>query len=294
MDDAAVILAAFIQRGQSCVTSRVRGQSMQEFSRLVSHSASIGVSAILALGFVLGMRHATDADHVIAVSTIVSRERRLSNAALIGALWGAGHTITIFAVGVGIILFTLVIPARVGLSMEFSVGLMLVLLGWWNLRGVNWRESMDRPVVDSTDLTVHSHADGVQHIHRAVDTSVHWMDGIFGGLTTYQWVRPVVVGLVHGLAGSAAIALLVLTTIHNSRWAVAYLLIFGIGTMVGMMFITVAMASALHYAGSRSAWINRRLALATGLLSLCFGLFIVYQTGFAHGLFTVHPTWTPQ
>jgi high-affinity nickel-transport protein len=260
---------------------------MQEFSGLVSHSASVGLFAVLALGFILGMRHATDADHVVAVSTIVSRERKVTGAAFIGALWGVGHTITIFAVGVGIILFTLVIPARIGLSMEFSVGLMLVLLGWWNLRGANWSAAADQPIV-------HTSTNGVPHSHRGAESSVRSMDKIFGRLTIYQWVRPLVVGLVHGLAGSAAVALLVLTTIHNSRWAVAYLLIFGIGTIAGMMVITVAMASALHYAGSRSAWIDRRLSLATGLLSVGFGLFIVYQMGFAHGLFTMHPTWIPQ
>ena len=100
--------------------------------------------------------------------------------------------------------------------------------------------------------------------------------------------------LVHGLAGSAAVALLVLTTLHNTRWAVAYLFIFGVGTIAGMMVITVAMASALNYAGSRSQWINRRLSLATGVLSVAFGLFLVYQMGFHHGLFTSHPVWTPE
>jgi high-affinity nickel-transport protein len=267
---------------------------MQEFSGLVSHSVSAGLLAVLGLGFILGMRHATDADHVVAVSTIVSRERKVSSAAWIGALWGAGHTMTIFAVGVGIILFTLVIPPRVGLSMEFSVGLMLVLLGWWNLRGVNWGEAAGQPVGDVSGSVVHTHNDGAPHSHRRAESSVRWMDRIFGRLTIYQWVRPLVVGLVHGLAGSAAVALLVLTTIHNSRWAVAYLLIFGVGTIAGMMVITVTMASVLHYAGSRSAWINRRLSVATGLLSVGFGLFIVYQMGFAHGLFTMHPTWTPR
>lgn len=267
---------------------------MQEFSGLVSHSASVGLFAVLVLGFILGMRHATDADHVVAVSTIVSRERKVSSAAWIGALWGAGHTMTIFAVGVGIILFTLVIPPRVGLSMEFSVGLMLVLLGWWNLRGANWREAADQALEDMPGSSTHTHADGANHSHSEGESSVCSMDRIFGRLTIYQWVRPLVVGLVHGLAGSAAVALLVLTTIHNSRWAIAYLLIFGVGTIAGMMVITVAIASALHYAESRSAWVNRRLSYATGVLSVCFGLFIVYQMGVVHGLFTMHPTWTPQ
>lgn len=246
---------------------------MGELSSLISHSASIGLIAVLGLGFVLGMRHATDADHVVAVSTIVSRERKVRSAALIGALWGAGHTVTIFAVGVGIILFTLVIPARVGLLMEFSVGLMLIALGWWNLRSLNLSGSSD-------------------HAHSA--SSIGSIDRRLGRWSIYQWIRPLVVGLVHGLAGSAAIALLVLTTIRNAGWAMSYLLIFGVGTIAGMMAITIVMASALRYAGSRSAWINRRLSFATGLLSVCFGLFIVYQMGFVHGLFTAHPAWTPR
>jgi len=96
------------------------------------------------------------------------------------------------------------------------------------------------------------------------------------------------------LAGSAAVALLVLTTLHNTHWAVAYLLVFGIGAIAGMMVITIALASALQYSSAKSAWLNRYLGAAAGLLSLAFGLFIVYQMGFVRGLFTHHPTWTPQ
>src|SRR6201987_5707488 len=92
--------------------------------------------SIIAIGFFLGMRHATDPDHVIAVTTIVSRQRNIKNAATIGVLWGVGHTITIFVVGAAIILFGLVIPPRVGLAMELSVGLMLILLGILNLSGI--------------------------------------------------------------------------------------------------------------------------------------------------------------
>jgi high-affinity nickel-transport protein len=236
------------------------------------------------------MRHATDADHVVAISTIVSRERRVRSAAWIGVLWGIGHTITIFAVGISIILFTLVIPPHIGLSMEFSVGLMLVLLGSLNLRGLSKAWHANAPTGSEPNI----HAGDSDHAHPVAERSVDAMDRWFGGWTLYQWLRPLVVGLVHGLAGSAAVALLVLTTVHDSSWASAYLLIFGLGTIAGMMVITVAMASALHYAGTRSEWINRRLSLATGLLSIAFGLVIVYQIGFAHGLFTNHPTWIPE
>lgn len=259
-----------------------------------SPSAAISLLSVLVLGFVLGMRHATDADHVVAISTIVSRERRIASAAWIGALWGAGHTLTIFGVGVGIIVFTLVIPPRVGLSMEFSVGLMLVLLGWLNLRGFS-RVSETHPQAPASQQSgLHPHGDVGAHRHPLAETTVGAMDSWLGRWTLYQWLRPLLIGLVHGLAGSAAVSLLVLTTLHNTRWALAYLLIFGGGTIAGMMVITIAMASALHIAGSRSAWIHRRLSVVTGLLSVAFGLFIVYQMGFAHGLFTSNPVWTPQ
>jgi hypothetical protein len=270
----------------------------------------IGLLSIVALGFFLGMRHATDPDHVIAVSTIVSRHRSVKHAAVIGGIWGVGHTLTILLVGGGIILFGWVIPTRVGLSMEFSVGLMLILLGVLNLTGIlGWITNNFTPAHFQDDHAgtlhshAHSHGDYVhthphahnpeRHPHDPTHAPVNWFDRRFGRIGLYNAVRPLVVGLVHGLAGSAAVALLVLTTIHDPKWAVAYLLLFGVGTIGGMMLITGAMGAPFAYAKSRARF-SDSLRIASGVISFGFGLFIVYQIGFASGLFTNHPHWTPR
>lgn len=266
--------------------------------------------SIVALGFFLGMRHATDPDHVIAVTTIVSRQRSIRHAAVIGALWGAGHTVTIMAVGSAIILFGLVIPPRVGLTMELSVGLMLILLGVLNLSGMmRWISETLTPMRLGPHAHAHLHAhphghgdyihshphghDPERHGHAEDATPVGWMDRTFGRLGLYQMVRPFAVGIVHGLAGSAAVALLVLTTIRVASWAVMYLLVFGIGTVAGMMLITAAIAVPFKFSEARFTRLNRGLGLASGLISLGFGLFIVYQMGFVNGLFGHNPTWVP-
>jgi sulfite exporter TauE/SafE len=231
--------------------------------------------AILTLGFFLGMRHATDADHVVAVSTIVSRKRSLRAAAPIGILWGLGHTLTILVVGGAIIVFGVVIPPRLGLSMELSVAFMLVLLGALNVRGV----------VHEARAIAHAHAhEGATREHpHASDTSE--MRGSF---------RPLFVGIVHGLAGSAAVALLVLGTIRNPVWGLAYLLIFGVGTIAGMLLITTAFAVPVVASARRFERLHTVLAVTTGIASVLFGMLLVYEIGFVHGLFTSHPQWTPQ
>jgi high-affinity nickel-transport protein len=120
------------------------------------------------------------------------------------------------------------------------------------------------------------------------------MDRLFGGIGFYQQMRPLVIGIVHGLAGSAAVALLVLTTIRDPRWAVAYLLVFGVGTIAGMMLITMSLASAFNFAVRRRMKFSRGLGLASGVLSLAFGLVIAYQMGIMSGLFSAHPHWIPK
>ncbi len=259
--------------------------------------------SVVLLGFFLGMRHATDPDHVIAVTTIVSRERTVRSAALIGTLWGVGHTLTVLLAGGAIILFELVIPPRIGLGMAFSVALMLIVLGLWNL--MDLRRWIGRPSApeevhshphnhgDYVHTHLHGHGPGA-HGHDEAGTSQAWLDRTLGRLGFYQALRPLVVGLVHGLAGSAAVALLVLATIRDPVWAMAYLVVFGIGTIAGMLLITAVLALPLAYTAHRFAATNRYLAVASGLLSLGFGIFLAYQIGVIDGLFTSHPRWTPE
>jgi cytochrome c biogenesis protein CcdA len=227
------------------------------------------LAAILALGFFLGMRHATDADHVVAVSTIVARERTLRAAAPIGVLWGLGHTVTIALVGGAIILFGIVIPPRVGLGMELSVALMLVLLGGLNVRSV------------LRDATAHAPS---RAGHPPATAEVH------GGRS----MRPLVIGVVHGLAGSAAVALLVLGSIRDVAAAAGYLLIFGAGTIAGMLLVTIALAVPIAAAARRFGRLHLGLRVATGVLSVVLGGVLVYEIGFVQGLFGPNPRWSPE
>ena len=255
-----------------------------------------GLLTILALGFFLGARHATDPDHVVAVTTIVARHRATTAAALIGTVWGVGHTLTLVVVGGGIVLFGWVIPPRVGLSMEFAVAVMLVALGIVNLstlrevvRGFLPARRGAQPVhshAHGHGDYIHTHAHGHDpevHPHATGHTPLARLDSQLGGLALYQLVRPLVVGVVHGLAGSATVALLVLTTIREPSWSLLYLFLFGIGTIVGMMIITVAIS--WPFASRPSARFAGGLRLASGLISLGFGCFLAYRVGVTEGLF---------
>jgi hypothetical protein len=200
----------------------------------------------------LGMRHATDPDHIVAVTTIVSRERSVSKAASLGALWGVGHTITLLLVGGAIIAFKIVFDARLGLSLELCVAIMLIVLGLLNLFDVRMRVG-------------------------APSNS-----------------RPFFVGVVHGLAGSAAAALLIVPLMDDPRWAALYLVTFGLGTIVGMSIVTISIAAPSLLAAAHMPSLQRSLRLASGAVSLVFGLYLAHKIGFADGLFTSDPRWTPR
>ncbi|HEX4652629.1 MAG TPA: hypothetical protein VH227_00105 [Candidatus Udaeobacter sp.] len=255
----------------------------------------ITLTSILALGFFLGMRHATDADHVIAVSTIVSRERDIRRAAMTGVFWGVGHSITLLVVGGVIVLFGLVIPHQLGLSLELCVALMLVVLGAVNLRVAFRRlratstatpqENHEQPHRHGDYVHSHPHGDEPDsHGHAEESVPPARLDRLFGRLKFYRALRPTIIGVVHGLAGSAAVALLLLPIFREPLLAVMYLVIFGAGTIAGMMLITTAIAVPVSYT-SRFEFLHRYLGAAAGVVSLSFGIFLVYEIGFVNRLF---------
>ncbi len=255
---------------------------------LFSKDKLVPFVTVVLLGLFLGMRHSTDPDHVVAVSTIVSRHKSIKHSAMIGMLWGLGHSLTIFVVGAIIIFFGVIIPPRLGLSMEFSVALMLILLGVLNLTGVmRWITERWTPA-EKTPSVVSATSAEIPPASPSLRTRT------FSRLGLYQTLRPFVIGLVHGLAGSAAVALLVLSTIRSPAWATAYLLVFGAGTMVGMMIMTTAIAMPLAYTGKKFVNANRYMTTTSGILSMAFGLFLVYHIGLVDGLFTAQPHWIPQ
>jgi high-affinity nickel permease len=217
----------------------------------------VNLLAILGVGLLLGLRHAADADHVVAVTAIAARTRRVLPAMWLGIVWGLGHTLTLFVVGAGIIVFNWVVPPRVGLAMEFCVAIALVVVGLLNL---------GRKPADS----------GFGHTHERPPAR-----------------RAFVVGLVHGLAGSAAVALLVLATVREPLWACGYLLVFALGTLLGMTLITTGFAVPVATAARRWGGSGRLIHVATGALSLAFGLWMAYQVGWADGLFRTAHHWTP-
>jgi len=236
------------------------------------------LSAVL-LGFILGLQHATDPDHLVAVATIVTRERRFTDGALVGILWGAGHMTTLMVAGAVIVGLKLTITPEVGRGLELLVAAMLIALGAWRLRdaarGLNTvpathliadHEHGGAGVVHSHP---HLHGDGHTHAHPHVHPSrllaaLGWRGGWPAG-------RAVLVGAVHGLAGSAAASLLVLATLRSTASAVAYLLIFGVGTIIGMTALTAAMAYPVSLA-LRFRRVRGVLAVCAGLGSIAFGL----------------------
>ena len=240
---------------------------------------------VVVLGFLLGMLHATDADHVVAMSAVVVRQRTVGSAARVGFFWGLGHTLTVFTLGSAIILFNLAISTRLEQAMEFCVALMLVLLGILTL------SRMSRQVHESVTpslaerFSAPAQVAAFAGIDRAPPASIR-MGRQRHDLGRYPALRPFGIGIVHGLAGSAAVALLVLTQIREPGWAVAYLLLFGLGTTAGMMLTTLLIAIPFVRM-NRLPLLGFGLQVLAGALSLGLGCYLAFRLGVIDGLFSL-------
>jgi ABC-type nickel/cobalt efflux system permease component RcnA len=246
---------------------------------------------ILALGFTLGLKHALDADHLVAVATIVSERKKILSSSLVGALWGIGHTASLLLVGLIMVVFEVQVPQRVGLILEFGVAAMLIFLGVTVL----WRVAKGEVL----HLHMHEHH-GRKHVHphihptrvpheHAAEPSHHenrsegFVARVFD--RTAVNARPLLVGVVHGLAGSAALMLIVLSTITSQTLALLYIIVFGVGSIGGMMVMSALIGIPFVLAATKSFFLQRAVRVAAGLASVAFGLFLWWEIGAAGNFF---------
>ena len=243
----------------------------------------------MLLGFVLGLQHATDPDHLVAVATIVTRERRFAAGALVGALWGLGHMATLTLAGGALLALGLTLSARTVVGAEVAVAAMLVVLGVARLRdaarGVSTvgvehcasdHEHAGHAPHGSGTVHSHPHQHGARrHGHAHVHPSRHLLDALGGTAAGRDYARvarrAALVGAVHGMAGTAAVSLLVMTTMRTAAGALLYLSVFGVGTIAGMTALTAAMAYPVALA-ARFRRARTVLAVGAGVASIAFGI----------------------
>lgn len=227
--------------------------------------------SLLGVGLVFGLKHALDADHLAAVSTIVSERKSVRSASLIGVLWGIGHTISLLVAGMAVIVLHVEIGARTAQVLELGVAIMLIGLGTNTLR----------KLVRGARVHVHVHQHGQRaHIHVHVhdgspEPSPHTHHGLQLG------ARPLLVGMVHGLAGSAGLMLLVLSTIPSPVLAFAYIVVFGLGSIGGMLFMSALLGLPAQLTAERFVRLNLAVRTAAGAFSVALGILMVYQIGIA-------------
>jgi sulfite exporter TauE/SafE len=221
--------------------------------------------AILSFGFVLGLKHAVEADHLAAVSTIVAERKSLFSSTIIGGFWGVGHTLSLLVVGALVIFLKLQISDTVEAKLEAIVGGMLILLGLNALRKL-WQKEK---------IHVHEHEHGSRahlHIHAHEDESKE---------ETHHFMkfspRAIAIGMVHGLAGSAGLMLLIVPTIAAPATAIMYILIFGVGSIGGMMLMSLLIGLPIHLTSGKFEALNKSILGLAGMFSLVLGMIIVYE-----------------
>lgn len=227
--------------------------------------------AVLAIGLLFGVKHATEVDHVVAVSTIVSQHRNIWRSALVGALWGAGHTAALLTIGVFVLSLRIAIPERVSNWLEFCVALMIITLGATAL----WRALRKR-----SDLHIHEHThDGLSHIHIHFHEphTRHDANHKHTHAVSRIGLKPILIGAVHGLAGSGALTLLVLTQIRSTWQGLLYLGVFGVGSLVGMLLMSGLIGLPFALTSRKPTGLHHRLQTAAAALSLVLGFWYAYE-----------------
>lgn len=231
------------------------------------------MEGFLALGFLIGMQHALEADHLAAVGTMALGERSSKRGlALRGAVWGLGHTITLFAICAAVILLGLTLTDRTAALLEFSVGGMLVLLGVDVFRKMRKRK---------VHFHLHDHGDGKVHLHahsHQGSRKPHSEDAHRHRHPTGFPIRPLFVGLVHGAAGSAGLLALAVAATKDAWTAVAYVLVFGIGSIFGMAALTAVAAWPLRAVEKHALRVHRGLTVFAGLLAVAIGVDVMIET----------------
>ena len=225
---------------------------------------------ILGLGFLLGMQHALEADHIAAVSSIAARRGHVADIVKHGLTWGLGHTLTLFVFAGAAILLGRAIPETIARPMETAVGVMLIVLG----AHVLWRLRRDR-----VHFHKHGHGDGTAHFHahsHAGETAPH-VRTAHAHDHGFRW-RTLLVGLMHGMAGSAALLVLAVSQASNPAVGLAYVALFGIGSMIGMGALSTLIAVPLAIPARWLTWANRGLQGAVGLATIAIGIVTVVET----------------
>lgn len=235
--------------------------------------------SVLTLGLLIGMRHALEADHVAAVASLATRSRSVKETTRLGIAWGMGHTVTLFVIGSAVLMMDSLVPETVARTLELAVGVMLVLLGLDVLR---------RLIRDGIHFHVHQH-NGARHVHAHGHSHerrapvIHDMDAHRHTHRAKVPWRALFVGLVHGMAGSAALVVLTLSTIQSAWQGILYIALFGIGSIAGMALLSVIIALPLRFTASRVAWFYNGLSGTIGVLTVLLGGSVIWNLGFGEG-----------
>jgi hypothetical protein len=236
--------------------------------------------SLLLLGFLIGMRHALEADHVAAVASLATRSPSIAHAVKQGAFWGLGHTLTLFIFGSIVIWMDTIMPEKLAQGLELAVGVMLIFLG---------ADVFRRMFRERVHFHSHFHRDGAFHFHAHAHAGEQGHDP-----QRHEHVhqagfplRALLVGLMHGMAGSAALILLTLQTVRSPATGMIYILVFGVGSILGMAALSAIIVIPLHKSAKRLTWLHNGLQAVIGMATILFGTAVIYEVGIVEGLLTM-------